>query len=350
MSLHGAEQMAGTEAAEPAEPVEGAEGTEPLRRARERRGRAPRLPRGSRASRPPRPPSRPPREPAPPIELSTRDRHVRGAIAVCAVLLLAFTLNLFLFSPLQHIAQQQIQHNTFRAQLAEGTAPVAEGTFDDVLLRDGEPVAIIEIPQIGVSEVVGEGTSASVLMSGPGHRRDTMLPGQQGVSVVMGRASAYGGPFGNLQELEPGAQIRAITGQGDHVYEVLGVRYAGDPAPPAVKSGEGRLILQSARGLPYAPSGVVWVDAELVTEPQAMGARLTNSLTLPESHRPLATDTSTVWALVFGLQVLVVVELAFVWSLRRIGPRHTWTVFVPVMFFLSLVITDQVVRLLPNLL
>ncbi|MCZ0981039.1 hypothetical protein O1L60_24275 [Streptomyces diastatochromogenes] len=31
-------------------------------------------------------------------------------------------------------------------------------------------------------------------MSGPGHRRDTALPGQPGASVIMGRQWGYGSP------------------------------------------------------------------------------------------------------------------------------------------------------------
>ncbi|MFT2675577.1 hypothetical protein ACMWQR_28500, partial [Escherichia coli] len=66
----------------------------------------------------------------------------------------------------------------FRAQLQAGTAPVSEGDFEDNLLKDGVPVAILSIPQLGIDEVVAEGTTSGVLMKGPGHRRDTVLPGQ----------------------------------------------------------------------------------------------------------------------------------------------------------------------------
>jgi sortase A len=262
----------------------------------------------------------------------------------------AFILSVTVIGHVQHLASQQQLSDGFRAQLAEGTAPVSEGDVDDVLLADGAPVAMLEIPSIGVREVVVEGTDSGSLQAGPGHRRDTVLPGQAGVSVVMGRATAFGGPFARLQELAPGTTFTMVTGQGEQTFETMGVRYAGDPAPPALKAGESRLILITARGLPYAPTGVVRVDARLTSEAQPSGARLTTFGTLPASDRELATDTSTVWALVFALQFLLVVELAAVWSFRRIGPRHTWIVFVPVVVLTSLLITNQVVRLLPNLL
>ena len=36
---------------------------------------------------------------------------------------------------------------------------------------------------------------------GPGHQRNTVLPGQEGTSVLMGRAATYGRPFADLTEL-----------------------------------------------------------------------------------------------------------------------------------------------------
>ena len=61
-------------------------------------------------------------------------------------------------------------------------------------------------------------------------------------------------------------------------------------------------------------------------------------------------DTGTAWALAFALQFLVLVEVAAVWCYQRIGPRQTWIVFAPVAFLAGLVTSDQVIRLLPNLL
>ncbi|MFD1273890.1 sortase domain-bontaining protein [Streptomyces kaempferi] len=62
------------------------------------------------------------------------------------------------------------------------------------LLAPGTPVALIDIPAAHLHQVVLEGTDSGVLTDGPGHRRDTPLPGQSGTSVLMGRAAAYGGP------------------------------------------------------------------------------------------------------------------------------------------------------------
>ena len=310
----------------------------------------PKPPRTPRAERPPRPPRRAPRPPREYAPLTPRAIVVRGSFTIVAALLFAFAANVTVLSQVQHLVSQQLLHNEFRQQLADGTAPVSEGNFDDVLLPDGAPVAIIDIPQIGVHEVVVEGTSGDTLKAGPGHRRDTVLPGQQGLSILMGRAAAFGGPFGRIQELAPGDSFTVRTGQGKQVFEVIGVRYAGDPTPASPTAGQSRLVLQTARGASFVPSGVAYVDARLRSEVQKSGLRQTTFAALPPEAMAMATDTSTEWALVFALQFLVAVQLAGVWAYRRLGAQKTWVVFVPLGLLALLYVTNQATLLLPNLL
>ncbi|PZQ90874.1 MAG: sortase [Leifsonia xyli] len=269
---------------------------------------------------------------------------------MAAIVLLAFVANVTVLSQLQHAVAQQLGYNTLKEQLAAGTLPVSEGDTDNVLLPDGVPVALLKIPQIGLDEVVVEGTNSATLMAGPGHRRDTVLPGQPGVSVLLGRAAAYGGPFSRLQELAPGTKITVVTGQGEQQFKVIGVRYAGDPTPPVLASGQSRLVLQTARGLPFVPSGVLYLDAELVSKVQDRGARQTTWASLPASDLAMGIDTSSVWALVFALQFLIAAELAIVLIVPRIGGRKIWIVFVPIVAIGGLWVATQLVNLLPNLL
>lgn len=315
-----------------------------------RRARAPKPPKAQGGPRVPRPPKRLPRSMLPAIPLTQRQLVSRSVSALLAALLLTFALNTLVLSHLQHLVAQQQLTDTFRLELAQAVAPVSEGTVHDVLVADGAPVALINIPSIGLKEVVVEGTSSGTLQAGPGHRRDTVLPGQAGVSVVMGRAAAYGGPFSRIDELTPGETFSVTTGQGEQIFEVIGLRYAGELAPPSPTAGQSRLILETARGLSYAPTGVTRVDAQLVGSAQPSGRRQTTAVSLPASNTSLATDTSTIWALAFALQFLIVVELAVVWSFRRFGAQRTWLLGVPVVLLAGLLAADQVMRLLPNLL
>ena len=313
-------------------------------------GRPPRPPRAPKPPRVPKPLRRAPRPPKQYAPLSPQVVLVRGSLMILAALLIAFAANVTVLSQVQHLVSQQLLVNQLREQLSAGTAPVSEGDFEDVLLADGAPLAVLDIPQIGVHEVIVEGTSGDTLKAGPGHRRDSVLPGQQGISVLMGRAAAYGGPFGRIQELAPGDSFTVRTGQGKQVFEVIGVRYAGDPTPASPKAGESRVILQTARGPAFIPSGIAYVDARLLSEVQASGQRQTTFTALPPQDKAMATDTSTVWALVFALQFLLVAQFAAVWAYRRIGAQKTWVVFVPVGVLAVLYVNNQLTLLLPNLL
>ncbi|MFE7846309.1 sortase [Microbacterium sp. NPDC057407] len=282
--------------------------------------------------------------------LPPRMIFVRGGLIVLSALLLALALNILVVGQVRHLVAQQQLSDAFRAQLQEGTAPVSEGDVDEILLPDGAPVGIIDIPRLGVREVIVEGTDSGTTQLGPGHRRDTSLPGQAGESVIMGRAAGFGGPFGRIQELAPGDEFTIITGQGEHRFEVIGLRYAGDPSPPPLTAGESRVILTTARGAPYLPTGIARVDAQLVSDVQPAGPRQTRFTTLSPSQTAMAGDTSMAWALVFALQFLVVVEIAAVWAYRNVGARRTWIVFAPLTMLASLWVTGEIVRLLPNLL
>jgi sortase A len=299
---------------------------------------------------PPKPPRRVTRSMVQRAPLTRSQALVQGVSTMVAALLIGFLVNLLVLSHLQHLVAQQQLSNSYRAELEAGTAPVSEGTFDNVLLEDGAPVAVLTIPSIGVHEVVVEGTTSGDLKSGPGHRRDTVLPGQAGVSVIMGRASAYGGPFSRIQELPPGKIFSVFTGQGRQTFRVIGVRYAGDVSPAAVKPTESRLILETARGPAYVPTGIAYVDAELVQPGKPAGARQTTATTLAPEQKAMATDTTTAWAVVFALQLFLLAEIAAVWALRRIGPRKMWVVFVPILVLACILVSDEINRFLPNLL
>jgi len=307
-------------------------------------------PRAKRPPAPPRAPRRPPRPPKPREPLSSRQVLLRSSLTVVAALLFAFGANVIVLSQVQHAVAQQRLHDELAEELAEGTAPVSEGDIHDVLLADGVPLGLLSIPSIGVSEVIVEGTSSATMTAGPGHRRDTVLPGQQGVSVVYGRASAFGGPFARIQELAPGDALSVTTGQGVQRFTVTGTRYAGDPSPAPITAGRSRLTLVTARGEPFHPTGVAYVDAQLMGTAEDAGTRQTTFAALPATAQPLASDTSTVWALVFALQFLIVVEIGAVWAYRRIGAQKTWIVFVPLTVLAGIYVTNQVTILLPNLL
>lgn len=299
---------------------------------------------------PPRSPKAAPLSALRPPGAPALQQIARGALLTLAALLLGLTVQLVLLSGMQHRAAQQRAFDEIRSTLALGTAPVAQTDQDGHLLAPGTPVAILTIPKLHVHQVVLEGTDSHVLADGPGHRRDTPMPGQAGISVLMGRAAAYGGPFGHLSRLRAGDTFTVTTGQGKAAYRVLDLRRAGDPSPAAVAAGKGRLVLVTATGTRYLPDGVLRVDAEL-TSPTAQTPPATiQAGTLPKSEEPLASGSGVPWPLVMWLQALALAAIAAVWTWHRWGRHQTWIVFAPVVAVLGLRVAGQVTVLLPNLL
>ena len=274
----------------------------------------------------------------------------RGALLALAVLLLGITAQLVLVSPLQQRAAQHAGFDSLRASLAEGTAPVAQTDDNGRLLALGTPLLLLDITELKVHQVVFEGTDSAVLTKGPGHRRDTPLPGQAGTSVIMGRAAAYGAPFGQLSDLEPGDTFTVTTGQGRFSYRVLDLRRAGDRAPGAPAAGKGRLVLESATGYQYLPEGVLRVDADLLSPTADTPAAVIAPGAIAASEQPLGSSDADLWVLVLWLQGLVLASVAAVWAWHRWGRHQTWIVFVPLVAVLGLQVADQVTLLLPNLL
>jgi sortase A len=271
------------------------------------------------------------------------------AICIIAALALCLAGQLALLGVLSHNRDQERAYDGFRVQLANATAPVGGLDGNRRLLADGTAVAILAIPRLGLREVVGEGTSPEALKSGPGHRRDTVLPGQAGGSVLLGRRAAYGGPFGAISNLSVGDEITVTTGQGAHTYRVSGVRRAGSPQPQELAKGEGRLTLVTADGPAFLPSDVLRVDAKLTSAAVATNGA-PPAMAVRDAEQPMALDFSAIVPLVAWGLVLCVGVAGVVYLRQRAGRWHAWIVGIPLIGALGLTLADQAVSLLPNLL
>jgi sortase A len=273
---------------------------------------------------------------------------VRALLVMVAVLAGAMVVHLTVVSRLQQSAAQGRAFDRFRAELAIGVAPIGPTGADGRELPRGTPVALLEIPSIDLRQVVVEGTDAATMFIGPGHRRDTPLPGQVGTSIVFGRRAAYGGPFSRIGQLAPGALVQVTTGQGVFEYRVVGVRRDGDPLPAPVAAEAGRLTLITADGGAYLPSGAVRVDADLTAGVVGGAPRTVATAALPDDETLMSSSPATLWALVLWLQVLVLVAVGSVWAWYRWGRAQTWIVFTPPLLLVGLGTAGELARLLPN--
>lgn len=273
---------------------------------------------------------------------------VLGAtLTVLGALLLGFVADVWVIGSLRHGRDQQVEYAALRYALANASAPVGPLDVNGHVVPIGTPVALLDIPELGLRQVVTEGTSSATLMSGPGHLPGTVLPGQSGISVIMGRRLLFGGPFRYLDQLQRKDTFTVTTGQGISTYRVLDVRHANDPLPPTPAANQGRLTLMTADGSAFVPSDILRVDAELISKPQPTPARLFDAN--PPSEDALAGEPAAWMPLVLWAQALVLGAVGLTWARMRWGVRQAWLVGVPTLAALGIAVADQVARLLPNL-
>ena len=132
---------------------------------------------------------------------------------------------------------------------------------------DGEAVARIVIPEIGVEQIVVSGVSRDALKKGPGHYPHTPLPGQPGNAAIAGHRTTYGQPFHRVDELAPGDEIIVTTLQGTFRYEVSGTEIVLPSQVEVIDDqGDDRLTLTSCHPK-YSARQRIIVSALLVDEP-----------------------------------------------------------------------------------
>jgi sortase (surface protein transpeptidase) len=270
------------------------------------------------------------------------------AMLLLAGVLLGYVVYLYGLSDVQEARSQSLLYSQFQLELANQVAPLGpngpnglDGAAGPTI--PGSPVAILNIPSIGIRDlVVVQGTTPQNLMVGPGHRPDSPLPGQPGVVQIYGRRATFGAPFSRLGELRPGDIITAITGQGSSTYAVA----AAAPSSMIIKDpSPGRMVLLTAYS-PTVPTYYYQVDADLIStvKPSPGVAPAVYSTELP-----LANDTSTlamtmVWSIALVLVAAIGTVAAIRWS--------RWAAYlagVPLAMAVLWNLYESLAALLPNL-
>jgi sortase A len=277
---------------------------------------------------------------------STASAVLTFGLTVLSLMLAWFVFFTLVVSSLQHGHRQAVLYSELREELAMETAPLGG------VIKPGAPIALMTFAAAGVKdEVIVEGTAAGDLNNGPGHKRDTPLPGQAGVSVVYGRANLFGGPFGDITKAHPGDRIAVVTGEGEAAFVVNDVRRAGDPFPVPLAAGGARLTLVTAEGAGWrsgwAPSRAVYVDATMngtafVTPPGRPSG-------VPKAEIAMNHDVSALYALVLWLPMLLFGLVGAVWAQLRWGRWQAWLVGLPVVLAGLWGVSETAVQLLPNL-
>jgi LPXTG-site transpeptidase (sortase) family protein len=249
--------------------------------------------------------------------------------------LLGFLAYLYFLSGIQEARAQTTLYPTLRSELANQVAPLGATT-------PGSPVAILDIPSIGIRDmIVVEGTSPENLTLGPGHLRDSPLPGQSGVAEVFGRRATFGAPFARLTQLHRGAKITVITGQGRASYLVVA---RGDSRHIVEDPAANRLLLITACSA-YVPSSYCYLDADLTSAPQQNPGGLP---LITAAETPLSGDSGAlVLAMMWGI-ALVIVSAAGTFAAARWSPALAYLSAVPLALAVLWNLYQSLAALLPN--
>jgi sortase A len=269
-----------------------------------------------------------------------------GLVLVIVALVTAWTLlYLTVFSGLSEARAQKALYAQLRSELALGIAPTSATSA-------GAPIALLNAPTAGISDlVIVEDSTAAQLQDGPGHLRSSAFPGQTGISVLMGRSLAYGGPFAGIHSLRPGDTITVTTGQGTFTYRVTDFpRHDGVLQVPDTTTSMMTLVTADSAGFlgSFRSSSALYVDAVLSGTPQ-----------LPTVAPPAATSAElpmhgdytfrTVTSLVLALQLLGLVLGVLAWARRRWSPVLAHILGLPAVIAAVWLASDFAARLLPNL-
>ncbi|GAA1251106.1 class E sortase [Prauserella halophila] len=164
------------------------------------------------------------RPPAPP---RPRGGRARTAVRGFGELLITLGLVLLLFVAYELYVTNWKSGNLQReasAQLDEEwrSAPQGERQLH-VDPADGEAFARMYIPTFGAdwSFTVQEGVGPDALEVGPGHYKDTAMPGQPGNVGIAGHRVGKGAPFNDLDLLNSCDPVVIETGDSFYVYRVL---------------------------------------------------------------------------------------------------------------------------------
>jgi sortase A len=275
--------------------------------------------------------------------------QVTGAIAgLLLLLVVGFFVYLYGLSSVSEARAQAGMFKNFVAELQQGAAPVTPSTTGPkgttIQLAEGTPVAVLNIPEIGLRDtVVVEGTTSRDLALGPGHVPSSALPGQAGASFIYGKVATYGAPFAHLMQLNRGDRFTVTTGQGTATYVVESF---GTSARPAPADADNRLVLETAASS-FLPNSAVQVSADLVSAPQ-QNPDDWPAITAQEADMGRDTADSlvplTLWSQALLLAVIVSTVAAHRWS--RWG---TYLLMAPVVMALLWCVYENAACLLPNL-
>jgi sortase A len=135
------------------------------------------------------------------LRWSERALFAAGLTLLAYVALVLFQARLYDINSMQYVSSAK-----FDKQALPRVPP--EMRLPESTLRDGEILGHLEIPRLGVSAAVLEGTASRTLRLGVGHVQGTALPGTSGNSAIAGHRDTF---FRALKDIHDGDEIDLRT-------------------------------------------------------------------------------------------------------------------------------------------
>ena len=112
--------------------------------------------------------------------------------------------------------------------------------------QEGDPIARLRLPTLGVTEVVVNGTDSATLKKGPGRYLGSAMPGEDELVYIAGHRTTYGAPFSKIDHLRKGDPVVIELPYGAFRYRITGFRIVKDTDLSVLKSkGFEQLALQA---------------------------------------------------------------------------------------------------------
>jgi sortase A len=227
--------------------------------------------------------------------------RILGTVMIAAgVLMLAWAVTVWQwqdpFTAVLHSRDQRSLSRSFERELQRHDRPQVAASASPADVREslsreavrwrkraeqGDAIARLRIPRLGLTEIVVNGTDPDTLKRGPGRYRGTAMPGEGELVYIAGHRTTYGAPFARLDRLRKGDRVFLELPYGTFEYAVTGHRIVPADQLSVLKSkGVEELALQAChprffatqRYIAYArPVGVTLPGSSEQTPLEALG-------------------------------------------------------------------------------
>jgi sortase A len=336
----------------------------------------------------------------PPSPVTPR-RIVVGSVVWLVVTAATCALVLYGVGPMLEVRSQRSLLTDYRLEIDQAANAFNSTVESEDTLEAPEPgtsVAILDVGDMEMEQVVVEGVGPQQTRRGPGHVPGTAGPGQPGNSAIVARNSAFGGVFRKLDDLDRGDRILVTTTQGRSVYEVSEVRTASisdasrAPAeettttesttpsstttstspPEASRAGDGTTTTSTTE--PLLPEGSLTTADLYGPTPDDRLTLVTSASLMPWSARRATvvvalmdgrpfeptpqggrtdtqdgrgSDSSALAPLILAAAAYVVAAVVAVVLYRRSRPRSAYLLTAPPLVAATVLLAETAARLLP---